>query len=76
MASNWKLWVQQYGWFEVATQLNKKSEEIQVATFMSCIAFELSEDDRGKKAPINDKFKQYFTPKANTTYDNDTLSIN
>ena len=50
---------------------------------MSCIgaeaitifnAFEISEDDRGKIAPIKDKFKQYFTLKANTTYKRNTFN--
>lgn len=37
MSAVWKIWIQQYQWYETATNLKSKSPEIQVATFMTII---------------------------------------
>lgn len=74
----WQLWLQQYEWFETATQLKKKPPEIQVATFMSSIGtdavnifntFTFPNNDGEDINKIKDKFKQYFVPKLNVTYE-------
>lgn len=40
ISKNWSLWIQQYEWFEIATNMKKKSASVQVATFMSSIGIE------------------------------------
>lgn len=37
MANSWKSFSQQFEWYSVATNLMKKSPEIQVATFMTAL---------------------------------------
>lgn len=77
-SKNWQLWLQQYEWFETATQLKKKPADIQVATFMSSIGidavsifntFTFQLNEAKKIENIKAKFKEYFVPKQNTTYE-------
>lgn len=37
MPQTWTTWIQQYHWYEAATNLKKKYATIHVATFMSII---------------------------------------
>lgn len=78
MANKWKLWLQRYEWFEIATKLNKQPDEIQVATFMGSIGedavtifntFKLTADQLKKVKNIKDEYTNHFTPKVNLTYE-------
>lgn len=74
----WKLWIQQWDWYAIATNLEKKRPEIQVAIFMSCIGpeavviyntFNLTESEGKSLEIIKQKYTAYFTPKVNETYE-------
>lgn len=76
MAKEWKLWRQQYEYFETATGLSEKPENIQLATFMSAIgytaiqifnSFPTTAEDT--VALVKGKFEKYFTPKLNITFE-------
>lgn len=75
---NWKEWLQQYNWYGIATQIDKKSKEVQAATFMmvigeeaSCIfnTFGLSEEEQKDVEIIKQKFQEYFMPRENEIYE-------
>lgn len=77
-ANNWKQWIRQYQWFEIATNTTQKPQNVQVATFMSSIGsealvifdtFGCSEADLASLDVIKARFAQYFTPKVNITYE-------
>lgn len=76
--ANWKQWIQQFEWYATAIQLDKKPENVQAATFMSVIgpeaidifnSFNLSDAEKGKISTIKEKFKNYFEPKRNVSYE-------
>lgn len=76
MAVEWETWLQQYEWFETASNLKKKNKKMQVATFMSIIGseaisiyntFRLSKIDQKNLQVIKEKFSEYFIPKTNVT---------
>lgn len=75
--SSWKLWKTQYEFFEVATQLTAKTNEIQAATFMGVMGAEgipifesfcLTTAEKRNITLIKQKFESYFTPKAKIPY--------
>lgn len=75
---SWRIWRRQYRWFEVATGTLNKSEEIQVATFMSSIGTEANEifdtfgatdEQISRIETVKTLFETYFTPKRNPTYE-------
>lgn len=77
-SNNWKLWLQQYRWFEVATGMSNKPQDVQVATFMASIGseaveifntFGCTEAQMGNLVEIKQLFQTYFTPKMNVTYE-------
>lgn len=77
-ANNWKVWLQQYQWFEIASNINQKPQNVQVATFMSTIGteavllfntFGCTPDELGSLDAIKLRFNTYFTPKINLTYE-------
>lgn len=77
-ANSWKSWSRQYRWFEVATGMFDKSQEVQVATFMASIGTEASDlfdtfgatdDQLTRIDDIKALFQTYFTPKSNPTYE-------
>lgn len=83
IATAWKLWLQQYEYFEAATQMETKPAKVQVGTFMASIGveavvvfntFQLTEVETADIAVIKDRFKGYFTPKSNTTYERYTFN--
>ncbi|KAG5861757.1 hypothetical protein JTB14_012097 [Gonioctena quinquepunctata] len=37
MSASWKGWIQQFNWYDTASQLSRKSPEVQAATFMATI---------------------------------------
>lgn len=70
--------MQQYEWFEIATNLNKQDDDIQVATFMGSIGidaiaiynnFKLKPDQLKNVKNIKDAFTKRFIPKINITYE-------
>lgn len=62
----WRLWLQQYEWFEVATQITAKPPHIQVATFMLSIGIEAQiiynkwDLEPTNVAEIKERFQNYF----------------
>ena len=76
--AHWKQWIQQFEWYAIAVQLDKKQSDVQAATFMSVIgpeaidifnSFGLSDADKINLDLINTKFKNYFEPKINVSYE-------
>lgn len=77
-ANNWKLWIQQYEWFEEATNMHLKTQKMQVATFMSTIGteaviifntFGCTDIELASIVLIKQRFNQYFTPKIKVTFE-------
>lgn len=71
-AKNWEEWIQQYKWYEIATNLKSKSKEVQAATFMSIIGldgiriyntFGLSAKEQEDVEVIKTKFQEFFCTK-------------
>ncbi|UYV80706.1 K02A2.6-like, partial [Cordylochernes scorpioides] len=72
----WEDWLQQYSWYETATEMKKKKPEVQVASFMTIIGsdaqkiyrtFVLSPEETKKVEEIKKRFTNYFLPKNNYT---------
>lgn len=40
LSTAWKQWLQQFDWYSIATQLEKKAAAIQAATFMAVIGLD------------------------------------
>lgn len=83
MANDWKLWLQQYEWFETATFMNTKPPNVQVANFMASIGpdavvilntFGLTAAQLGNIAKIKERFGNHFTPQVNITYERYTFN--
>lgn len=77
-STSWKKWLQQFEWYATAIQLNKKPAEVQAATFMAVIgpdaieiynSFNLSDADKNNLQIIKDRFKEYFAPKTNISFE-------
>lgn len=77
-ADNWKLWIQQYEWYEIATGMQQRPQNIQIATFMSSIGtesvvifntFGCTAQELANLAQIKERFKLHFTPKTNYTFE-------
>ncbi|EZA57986.1 uncharacterized protein LOC113562073 [Ooceraea biroi] len=75
MDKQWQLWLQAFEFYATATQLDKKSPSIQVATFMAMLGqealiiyntFELA--DTNDIARIKELFSTKFAPKQNESY--------
>lgn len=81
MAKAWKLWKQQYSYFETAAMMVNKPQNIQIATFMSTIGptaiqlyNTLPQPDipaRGELtlAQVKNLFENYFIPRVNVTFE-------
>ncbi|XP_073966936.1 uncharacterized protein [Choristoneura fumiferana] len=78
VARAWKLWLQQFEWYAIATHLEDKKPAVQVAVFMSCVGqeaaviyntFNLTETESLQLQTIKNKFTNHFTPKINETYE-------
>lgn len=72
----YKEWIQQFNWFSIATQLNKKPPEVQAATLMATIGteaaiifntFNLTQEEQLDIEVIKAKFSARFNPISNTT---------
>lgn len=77
-STNWKKWLQQFEWYATVIQLDKKPAEVQAATFMAIIGpdaieiynnFNLSDADKNRLEVIKEKFKEYFAPKTNISFE-------
>ncbi|KAJ8707826.1 hypothetical protein PYW07_011503 [Mythimna separata] len=64
--------------YAIAVQLDKKPAEVQAATFMAVIgpdaieiynSFNLSDENKNNLQIIKDKFKEYFAPKTNISFE-------
>ncbi|XP_049885516.1 uncharacterized protein K02A2.6-like [Pectinophora gossypiella] len=84
VARAWKLWLQQFEWYAIATLLAEKKPEVQVAVFMSCIGpdaaviyntFNLSDSEAKVLSTVKEKFTNYYTPKINETYERYMFNI-
>lgn len=78
MTLSWRSWLQQFEWYAIATNLQAKRPEVQVAIFMSVIGsdaavifntFNLTVDESKDLKTIKEKFTSYFVPKVNITYE-------
>jgi hypothetical protein len=78
MAEEWKNWAQRFDIYCVASETNKKPEEVQVARFLSCLGedalnifntFGLSDGDKKKMTVVRKKFDDYFTPRRNVVFE-------
>ncbi|CAG4931717.1 unnamed protein product [Colias eurytheme] len=74
----WTRWVQQFDWYATAIQLDKKPAAIQAATFMAVIgpdaieifnSFNLVDAEKNDIEIIKNKFKEYFAPKKNISFE-------
>lgn len=69
---------EQFEWYSIAIQLDKKPAEVQAATFMAVIgpeaieiynSFNLSDADKNILQNIKNRFKEYFAPKTNVSFE-------
>ncbi|UYV82064.1 K02A2.6-like [Cordylochernes scorpioides] len=66
----WEDWLQQYSWYETATEMKKKEPEVQVASKRcpkNYRTFVLSPEETKKVEEIKKRFTNYFLPKKNYT---------
>jgi len=78
MTSRWKKWLQHFEWFAIATNLYNKSQQKQVATFMTSLgedamtiyeSFCIEDDKLIELESIKSMFNKYFIKKTNITYE-------
>lgn len=83
MEITWRLWRQQYEWFEIAAQLETKPADVQVAIFMLTIgtavsviynSFDFSATDRVDVETIKTAFQNYFISFSNKSFEEYTLN--
>ncbi|KAG8189628.1 hypothetical protein JTE90_009559 [Oedothorax gibbosus] len=75
-SKQWKDWLQQFEWYALVAELDKKAANVQVAIFMSAIGQDainvfntFPEDKRVDLKLLITEFNNYFTPKVNITYE-------
>ncbi|GBP14486.1 Uncharacterized protein K02A2.6 [Eumeta japonica] len=77
-STSWKKWLQQFEWYATAIQLDKKPADVQAATFMAVIgsdaieiynSFNLSNADQNNLQIIKERFREYFAPKTNISFE-------
>lgn len=77
-ANTWQLWIQQYHWFEVATDMHRKPHDVRVATLLSSIgteavvlfnSFGCTDAELADIDAVKRRFRQHFAPKTNVTYE-------
>ena len=78
-AERWKKFNLAWNSYSLATELNKKSEKVQVATLLTVIGEEArdvystftdwaDEGDQDKIAPVLQKFAEYCQPRKNVPF--------
>lgn len=73
----WKAWIQRYEWFEKASCITAKDDEMQVSTFMTAIGadwFEIYNMFKPNEKVTVLAIKTKFLPKSNTAFE--TLVFN
>lgn len=79
----WKMWLQQFEWYEVATELSEKTPQVQCATFMVSLGpdvitifnnFQLTDEEKIDLKILKKKFADYFNPKKNITFERYTFN--
>lgn len=82
-SNSWKQWLQQFEWYEIASELEKKSNKIQCATFMVSLGpegipiynnFEINDEDKDKLTVLKQKFSDFFVAKKNLTFERFTFN--
>ena len=79
MAEKWKKFNLAWNSYVLATELNKKSEDVEVATLLRVIGKEAcevystftdwaNEEDENKIAPVLQKFAEYCQPRKNVPF--------
>ncbi|GBP61465.1 Endogenous retrovirus group K member 8 Pol protein [Eumeta japonica] len=77
-STSWKKWLQQFEWYATAIRLDKKPADVQAATFMAVIgsdaieiynSFNLSNVDQNNLQIIKERFREYFAPKTNISFE-------
>ena len=78
LASGWKKWVEQYDFYMKATEKDKKDSDVQVAILLTLLgpdsmdifrSFEwATEIDKDDVDIVKEKFRIYYTPRINETY--------
>ena len=75
---SWSSWLDQFDFYMVATEKNKKSQEIQVATLLNQLGHEgqelfktfiLTDEDRKKLGEVKKKFTEYFSPRVREEFE-------
>jgi transposase InsO family protein len=78
LPTNWQFFRDSWENYEIATELNLKTDAVRVATLLSIIGKEcflifknlpLSEDDRKKLDKVLEGLTKYFEPQRNTVYE-------
>lgn len=76
-AESWKSWLERFRIYLVATEVNKKSEEVQIAQLLHYggpeiykiySTFELTAEEKTQLEVIIQKFNQHFIPRENLTF--------
>jgi len=75
---SWTAWLQQYDFYMLATEKNKKAEEIQIATLLTILGsqgqelfrnFDLTNEDRKKIAKVKEAFTNHFSPRVKEEFE-------
>lgn len=78
VSENWKFWIQKFNNYLKATELDKKDEYLQCAQLLQYIGdeglrvfntFKFIQSEKDKIDPLIRKFKEFFQPKKNLTYE-------
>ena len=79
LSENWRKFKQRFEIYSVASGLNEKAEEIQVASLLHLVGEEAlevfntfqftAEDDKKKIKPVCEQFEAYCSPRKNVTYE-------
>lgn len=79
VGESWDDWIESFDDWSLATGKADKSEKVQVATLKTCIGGDAwkifatftfdDEDERAKIAPVKAKYRAYFEPQRNVTFE-------
>ena len=79
LSENWRKFKQRFEIYSIASGLNEKAEEIQVASLLHLVGEEAlevfntfqfaAEDDKKKIKPVCEQFEAYCSPRKNVTYE-------
>lgn len=76
-SENWEQWLNRFKIYLLATEVNKKSEEIQIAQLLHFAGsevikiyntFKFSEDEKNKLSAVIDKLNSHFKPRENVHF--------